>query len=463
VIPLSLAEVAAATGGRLDGVPDPGAAICGAVVVDSRQVSPGALFVALPGERVDGHDFAAAAVRAGAAAVLAERPVGSPAVVVADGVVALARLARAVFDRRAAGGDLRVVGVTGSSGKTGTKDLLAALLPPLGETVAPAGSFNNEIGLPLTVCRLTASTRFLVLEYSARGLGHIAALCAVASPDVAVELNVGTAHLGEFGTREAIARAKAELVDALPTAGVAVLNADDPATLAMGRRTGARVVTFGRAAAADVRATDVRLDPSGRPAYTLHTSHGSAPVRLGQYGEHLVSNSLAAAAVAVELGASPADIAAGLAAARPASRWRMEVTETPDGVTVVNDAYNANPESMRAALRALVAMAAGRRSWAVLGEMAELGPAAAAEHAATGRLAAQLGVRRLLVVGPAAAGIAAGAAGAGLAASAVSDVEGALGLLRSELAPGDVVLVKASRAAGLERVAAGLLTHVVPA
>jgi len=463
VIPLSLAEVAATTGGRLDGVRDPGRAVTGAVVVDSRLVAAGSLFVALAGERVDGHDYAVAAVRGGAVAVLAQRPVGVPAVVVPDGVAALGRLARAVLDRRAAAGGLRVVGITGSSGKTGTKDLLAALLAPLGETVAAVGSFNNEIGLPLTVCRLRPATRFLVLEYSARGRGHIAALCEVAPPDLAVELNVGTAHLGEFGTRAAVAAAKGELVAALPSTGVAVLNADDPRTLAMRRDTAAKVVTFGLTSDADVRATDVRLDGSGRPAYTLRTPAGSAPVQLAQYGEHLVSNSLAAAAVALELGAAPAKVAAGLAAARPASRWRMEVTKSPYGVTVVNDAYNANPDSMRAALRALAAMSAGRRSWAVLGEMAELGRAAAAEHAQIGRLAAELGIQRLVVVGAGAADIAAGAADNGLRATAAGDVETAVALLRAELAPGDVVLVKASRAVGLERVAAGLLAGAVPA
>ncbi len=463
MIPLSLAEVAAATGGRLDGGADPGRTVAGSVVVDSRLVGAGSLFVALPGERADGHDFAVGAVRSGAAAVLATRPVGVPAVLVADAVVALARLARAVLDRRRAAGRLQVVGVTGSSGKTGTKDLLAALLTPMGETVAPAGSFNNEIGLPLTVCRLTGATRFLVLEYSARALGQIAALCAVAPPDVAVELNVGTAHLGEFGDRATIARAKGELVEALPAAGLAVLNADDPATLAMAGRTAARVVSFGRDPSADVRATEVRLDDRGRASYTLRTPAGSAPVRLPQHGEHVVSNSLAAAAVAVELGATAEQVAARLGAARPASRWRMEVTETADGVLVVNDAYNANPESMRAALRALAAMSAGRRSWAVLGEMAELGPAAGAEHAAVGALVAQTGVDRLVVVGTRAEGIAGGAAGAGLEPRRVADVEAAVSLLRSELAAGDVVLVKASRAAGLERVAEGLLASGVAA
>ncbi|MGI8683250.1 MAG: UDP-N-acetylmuramoyl-tripeptide--D-alanyl-D-alanine ligase [Mycobacteriales bacterium] len=462
MIPLTLTEVAAAAGGRLAGVPDPDRPVTGTVVVDSRLVRLGDLFVALPGERVDGHAFAAAAVRSGAVAVLASRAVGVPAVVVPRTVAGLGRLAHEVLSRRTATGDLTVVGITGSSGKTGTKDLLASLLAPLGDTVVPAGSFNNEIGLPLTVCRITPTSRFLVLEYSARGLGQIAALCRVAPPRVGVELNVGTAHLGEFGSRSAIARAKTELVEALPADGVAVLNADDATTLAMRAATTARVLTFGRSAAADVRATGVRLDAAGRASYTLHTPVGSALVRLAQHGEHLVANSLAAAAVAVELGARPSAVAAGLATARPASRWRMEVRETPDGVTVVNDAYNANPESMAAALRALAAMSAGRRSWAVLGEMAELGPASVEEHEVVGRLVADLGIDRLVVVGPAAGPIDAVAAAAGRRSESVPDVATAVELLRSQLRPGDVVLVKASRAAGLERVAGALVPVGVP-
>lgn len=455
---MSLAELAAAVSGRLDAVADDRRAVTGSVTVDSRSVGPGDLFVAVRGERVDGHGFAAAAVGAGAVAVLAERPVGAPAVVVPDPVSALGRLAAVVLERRRADGGLAVVGVTGSSGKTGTKDLVATLLARLGPTVAPPASFNNVIGLPLTVCRVSSSTRFLVLEYSARAIGHIAALCRIAPPDVGVELNVGTAHLGEFGSREAIARAKAELVEALPPAGLALLNADDPRTLAMAGRTAARVRTFGRTPAADVRAVAVRLD-AGRPAYRLETRAGSAPVRLGLVGEHLVANSLAAAAVAIEYGATPDQVAADLAAARPVSRWRMEVTDLPDGTTVVNDAYNANPESMAAALRALAAMGGGgeRRTWAVLGEMAELGEDADALHAAVGRLAGSLGVRRLVVVGPAAAAIHSAAVDAGVASTLVPDVGPAVSLLRSEVGAGDIVLVKASRAAALERVAAGLV------
>lgn len=472
MIPLTLAEVAAATSGRLSGVADPQARVDGAVEVDSRRVGPGGLFVAVAGDRADGHHFAAGAVEAGAVAALTDRPLpGVPCVVVADTVVALGRLATAVLQRA----PVTVAGVTGSSGKTTTKDLLASVLAAHGETVAPAGSFNNEVGLPLTVLRTTPTTRFLVLEYSARGIGHIATLTRMAPPRLAAVLNVGTSHLGEFGSREAIATAKGELVEALPADGVAVLNADDPAVAAMASRTAARVVTVGESASADVRAEGVDVDGSGRASYELvvgpavgggpgsgagGTVPGRARVHLQLVGEHQVGNSLAAAALALELGLDLSAVAVALSAARPASRWRMEVTERADGVTVVNDAYNANPDSVRAALKALVTMARGRRSWAVLGTMAELGEASGDEHDAIGRLAVRLDVDRLVVVGQEAARMHAGAVlegSWGRESVHVADIDAAVALLREELAPGDVVLVKASRSAGLERVADALL------
>lgn len=455
MIPLTLAEVAAATGGTLADVADPAVRVTGDVELDSRRIAPGGLFVALAGERVDGHEHAAGAVAAGAVAVLAARPVGVPAVVVPDVPAALAALATAVLARLPA---VTVVGITGSSGKTSTKDLLAQLLARLGPTVAPPGSFNNELGHPYTVLRCTAETRYLVLEKSMRGIGHIAALTRIARPHIGVVLNVGSAHIGVVGSKEGIARAKGELVEALPADGVAVLNADDPLVAAMAGRTRARVVPVGQAAAAQVRAEDVRLDAAGRAAYRLVSPAGTAAVTLGVHGEHQVANSLAAAAVALELGMSPSGVAAGLAEARPLSQWRMEVTERADGVLVVNDAYNANPESMAAALRALRTMSRGRRAWAVLGPMGELGADAPAEHAAVGRLARSLGVDRLLVVGAEAEPIhTAHEDGWAGRSEHVPDVAAAVEHLRAELRPSDVVLVKASRAAGLERVALALL------
>lgn len=465
MIALSLAEIANITGGRPHDIPDPSVRISGPVVIDSRQVEPGSLFAAFDGEHVDGHDYAGRAIAAGAAAVLAARPVGVPAIVVPDVEKALGALARAVVERL--GTD--VVALTGSAGKTSTKDLIAQVLQAHAPTVWTPGSLNNEIGLPLTALKATEDTRHLVLEMGARGIGHIAYLTGLTPPRIGLVLNVGTAHIGEFGGREQIAQAKGELVEALPSeaeGGIAVLNADDLLVRAMSARTKARMVLFGEAEDADVRATEVRMAPGGQPAFTLHTPTGCSDVTLRLYGEHHVSNALAAAAVAHVLGMSVEEIATALSGAGTLSRWRMEVTERADGVTIVNDAYNANPESMRAALRALAAMggaarANGGRTWAVLGPMAELGDASLAEHDAVGRLAVRLNVSRLVAVGGREASwLQLGAYNEGSwgeESVLVSDAQAAVDLLRSELRPGDVVLVKASRSIGLERVALALL------
>ena len=491
MIPMTLARIAEVVGGRLSEVPDPDAEVTATVEFDSRKVTAGGLFVALPGARVDGHAHAAAAVASGAVAVLAARPVGVPAVVVdpvpvaepsramalehdRDGsgaavLAALGALARAVVDELTATG-VTVVGVTGSAGKTSTKDLLAAVLAPLGPVVAPPGSFNNELGHPWTALRADAATRSLVLEMSARGRGDIAALAAVAPPRIGVVLNVGTAHLGEFGSRDAIAIAKGELVEALPTAdagGVAVLNADDPLVAAMASRTRARVVAVGRSSAAQIRASDVTLDAAARARFTLHTPVGSRPVALSVHGEHQVGNALAAVAVALERGVDLGTAVAALGAAESVSARRMEVRERADGITVVNDSYNANPDSMRAGLKALVSMAKSgrdgeRRSWAVLGEMAELGPEAVVEHDAIGRFAVRLDVSRLIVVGTGrtARAMHQGAVMEGSwgeESMLVPDAAAAAAVLESELAPGDVVFVKASQAVGLWQVADAVL------
>ncbi|MFE9101440.1 UDP-N-acetylmuramoyl-tripeptide--D-alanyl-D-alanine ligase [Actinomadura geliboluensis] len=457
MIPLPLATIAEITGGALHGPPD--VVVSGPVVIDSRAVEPGALFAAFKGERADGHDFAAGALAAGAAAVLAQRPVEGPCVVAADVQEALGRLARGLLERLP---DLTVIAVTGSAGKTSTKDLIAQVVGRAGPTVHPPGSFNNEIGLPLTALRADAGTRHLVLEMGARGIGHIAYLTGIARPDVGVVLNVGTAHVGEFGGRENIARAKGEIVEAVPPGGTAVLNADDPLVAAMASRTRGEVVTFGRGPDAVVRATGETLDEQGRARFTLVTPEGSAPVALRLHGSHAVPNALAAAAAARAAGLAPDAVAEALSAAVPVSRWRMEVTERPDGVTVVNDAYNANPDSTLAALDVLVHMARGRRAFAVLGEMAELGDASVAEHAKIGQHVARSGIAGLVVVG---ANAAAMAEGAGQVASwtgecvQVDDVGAAVAVLSERLAPRDVVLVKGSRVAGLERVAEALLAE----
>ncbi|MFC1227525.1 MULTISPECIES: UDP-N-acetylmuramoyl-tripeptide--D-alanyl-D-alanine ligase [Streptomyces] len=457
MIALSLAEIAEVVGGQTYDIPDPSVPVTGPVVRDSREVVPGGLFVAFAGERVDGHDFAAAVVEAGAVAVLASRPVGVPAIVVEDVQSALGALARHVVRRLGA----TLVALTGSAGKTSTKDLIAQVLRRKAPTVFTPGSLNNEIGLPLTALTATEETRFLVLEMGARGIGHIRYLAGLTPPRIGLVLNVGTAHIGEFGGREQIALAKGELVEALPGDGTAILNADDPLVRAMASRTKAKVLLFGESDEADVRAENVRLTDSGQPSFRLHTPSGASDVTMRLYGEHHVSNALAAAAVAHELGMSADEIALALSEAGSLSRWRMEVTERPDGVTVVNDAYNANPESMRAALRALAAMGKGRRTWAVLGKMAELGDEALAEHDAVGRLAVRLNVSKLVAVGGReAAWLQLGAYNEGSWGEEsvhVSDAQAAVDLLRSELRQGDVVLVKASRSVGLESVAQALL------
>lgn len=464
MIGLSVADVCAAVEGVASGIDDR-ASITG-VTVDSRAVAAGDLFVAIAGERVDGHDFAADAVRGGATCVLASRALSDavgaplPCIVVDDPVAALGRLASWYRRERLS---CTVVGITGSSGKTSTKDLVARVLSSAAPTVSARGSFNTEVGLPLTVLGADADTRFLVLEMGMRGEGHIAYLVGLMNPDIGVVLNVGTAHLEMLGSREAIARAKSEMVRDLPPTAIAVLNRDDPAVRAMADITAAEVLTFGEAPDADLRATDVRVDDAARPSFTLTDTRTdeAMPVSLLLSGEHHVSNACAAAAVGRAAGLSMEQIADALRAAEPDSRWRMEVRVAPAGFTVINDAYNANPESMRAALKSLAAMAAGRRTWAVLGEMRELGEASMEEHDAIGRLAVRLDISRLVCVGAATRVMHLGASSEGSWGEEsihVPDVDAAIALLREQVRPDDVVLVKASRSIGLERVAEALLS-----
>lgn len=464
MIPLSLQRIATVTGGHLVPAQAADVEVHAAVVTDSREVEPGSLYIARVGEHADGHDYLEAAVAAGAVAAVTNREVpGVPCVVVADTELAFARIGREVVDRCTAAGGLKIVGITGSSGKTSTKDLMAQVISTLGPTIAPIASYNSEIGVPLTVCRLTEQTEYLIAEMGASGIGHIEYLTKVAPPQIGVVLNVGTAHLGEFGGRDAIATAKSELVKALPAgsdlggnAGLAVLNADDPVVAAMAQVTPARVVRVGvidadhRNKDLDVYAEAVRLDGRGRASFTL-VIPGADPVEvsLRLHGPHHVHNALAVAAVAAEWGMSAPDIATSLAQAEPQSRWRMEVHELPGDVTLVNDAYNANPDSMRAAILALGAMRAGGRTIAVVGEMRELGEESETEHRGIGVLAAQQGVDVLIAVG---AGAAAVAEGYGHRAGQVyrtSDADSAESLLRDVLGPGDVVLLKSSRDSGL--------------
>lgn len=496
---MTLADIAEAVGGRLVDADDAQVQVTGGVEFDSRKVGPGGLFVALKGASSDGHEFAEAALAQGAVAVLAARPVGGPAIVVAprpdlvvDGSAAFAHdadgsgaavlealgaLAKASVAGLVAGHGLDVIGVTGSSGKTSTKDLIASVLAPLGSVVAPPGSFNNELGHPWTALRADAETRYLVLELSARGIGHIRTLAQIAPPRIGVVLNVGTAHLGEFGSQAAIAQAKGELVEALPAAadgGVAVLNADDPLVAAMASRTTARVVLVGQSTKADVRATGVRLDGQARASFTLECAAGSVDVTLAVHGEHQIGNALSAAAVALECGADLAQIADALKGSGPASARRMDVRTRADAVTIINDSYNANPDSMRAAIRAMVTMARSepehgvplpargkRKTWAILGEMGELGPDAVVEHDALGRFAVRMDVEKIICVGTnrAMRALHQGAVMEGSwadEAALLPDFAAAVDLLRAELEPGDIVLVKASQAVGLWRVAEAL-------
>ncbi len=470
MIELTASEVAQATGGRL--AADPDVRVTGPVVADSRLVEPGALFAAIPGAKVDGADFAAGAVADGAALVLAAREIeGLPVVVVDDVAVALGALARAVLERlRAANPGVKVFSITGSAGKTTTKDLLGQLVAGEdGDTIAPKGSFNSEVGLPLTVLRGTPATRKFVLELGADKPGDIRYLASMVRPQIAIILMVGTAHIEFFGSQDAIADAKAEVLEGLAPGGTAVLNADDERVVALAPRAtgrGHRVVTFGRVPTADVRAEDVTVDATGRASFTLRVRGRVAaagevaddlrlPVSLRLVGEHHVSNALAAATAAILAGTAPAVVAERLSAAEPGSPHRMAVTERPDGITVVDDAYNANPESMRAALRSLAVMAGReRRSVAVLGEMRELGDNARVAHHEIGLLAVRLNIKLLVVVGDGAYHIHEGALQEGSWGEEsvfVPDLDAARTVLAEQLRPGDVVLVKASNGAGLWR------------
>jgi UDP-N-acetylmuramoyl-tripeptide--D-alanyl-D-alanine ligase len=387
-------------------------------------------------------------------------------VLVADARAALQELARVLLARRRAmRSPLTVVAVTGSQGKTTAKDMLARVLADGAPTVATAGSFNNELGLPLTVLRTEALTRYLVLEMGARGAGHLAELCAIAPPEVSLVLNVGKAHIGEFGSQAQIAAAKGELVEALPPDGAAVLNLDDPLVAAMADRTDAQVWTFGGSAHADVRLGKVQVDDLGRAAFDLTHDGRTEHVALRLLGRHQATNAAAVTATALAAGRPFDRIAASLRSIDHLSRWRMQLLEGPDGLVVVNDAYNANPDSMRAALETLASMgSSGRRTVAVLGEMRELGVEGAEEHREVGRLADRLGIDVVVVVGSGAQGIyeaLVALRGDDDRTRHVSTTRQAGEWLSENVAGSDVVLVKASRAARLEQVADMLMGEPV--
>lgn len=457
MIPLTLKEIADVVGGTVHGNTVTGPTVTGPVVIDSREVTAGALFAAIVGTRSDGHDFAPAVYSAGAAAVLGSRPVDGPCVVVDDVVTALTTLAVFVRERLSP----VVVGLTGSVGKTTTKDLLAQILEREGPTVATSRSFNNEIGLPLTILRADRLTRYLVLEMGAAKPGDITHLVRVGRPQTGMVLNVGPAHVLTMGGIDGVAKTKAEMVRNLPAAaegGCALLNADDERVAAMASQTSAAVTYYGTGPDAVVRARDVTLDATGHASFTLHTPTGQAPVRLGLPGEHQVANALAAACAADSAGVPADRIAAALSGAAPRSPGRFEIKERSDGVTLIDDAYNANPASTRAAIRTLAMMAAGRRTIAVLGEMMHQAEGSIHHHEAIGALAGTLGIDVLVAVGRGEApdAMAAAAREAGVSVHTVPDGDAAITLLRESLRPADVVLVKASSMVGLSAVAAAL-------
>ena len=454
MIAFTLTEVASVLGGRLLSAPDGDELVSGEVHTDSRKVVPGSIFYALPGEVTDGHLFAAKAVENGAVLLVVERELelDVPQVLVPDGVAALAALAREVVARVRAKGELKVVAVTGSNGKTTTKNMLRAVLEGEGPTVAPWGSFNNHVGAPISMLAIDYSTRYLIVEMGASAIGEIAQLISIVTPDVGIVLKVGLAHVGEFGGPDAVETAKAEMVTDLPESAVAVLNADDPRVVRMAARTAAAIVWFGLAGSADVRADDIEASASGTE-FTLEAAGIQRRVRLKILGEHHVMNALATIAAARSLGVPPELSVPAIEALVRAERWRMEVLEREDGVVVINDAYNASPDSMAAALKTLAQITRdGQRSVAVLGEMAELGEYADEEHDRIGRLVVRLNVQKLIVVGHNARHIhnAAGLEGSWDGESVlVGTADEAYDLLRDQLRFGDVVLVKSSGSAEL--------------
>jgi len=431
-------ELAAATGGTVVG---DDVAVEG-VSTDSRSIAAGQLFVPLVDHR-DGHDYIGDAVAAGAPAYLTAGPIipGATAVVVGDPAAALVSIGKRSRDRL---GD-RVVGITGSVGKTTVKDLTAAALGRAYRTWASAKSFNNEIGVPLTLANAPDGTEAVVVEMGARGPGHIGSLCRFARPTVGLVTRVGQAHTEQLGGLDGVAAAKAELVESLPAGGTAVLNADDPRVAAMGGRTEARVLLYGLFSG-EVRATDVTMDELARPAFWVRTAAGSAEVRLQLHGHHQVSNAAGAIAAALALEVPLEAAVAGVSGVGP-PEWRMSIRRLGSGAVVVDDSYNANPTSVRAALDALAAIE-GERRIAVLGEMAELGPTSDDDHRKIAEDAAALGIELLAYR---------------TAAFGTEPVDDRPGLLRriGRLGPTDVVLVKGSRAAQMEKVVE-MLTDPAP-
>ncbi len=458
MIALTLSHISRVLGGtlRLAGSDTPDSLVQGTVDTDSRHIGPGDIFVAKPGEATDGHLFVDTAVAAGAALAIVERPVAADVsqIVVPDAVAALADLAREVVATVRARGDLRIVGITGSNGKTTTKNMLARILEPAGETVSPRASFNNEVGAPLTMLRVRDDTRFLVSEFGASAPGEIARLAGLVQPDIGIVLMVGMAHAGGFGGIEATFHAKSELVRALRPGGLAILNVDDARVRDMApiaAERDAAVRWFGHSPEAHVRASDVEVTADGT-RFTLTVDGAAYPVMLRVLGAHHVMNALAAVAAATALGIDPADSVARLEQVEIAERWRMQPLGS-DRIRIINDAYNASPDSMTAALRTLAQITApDERMVAVLGAMSELGEFAGEEHDRIGELAVRLRIPRIVVIGAEARRMYIAAIAEGSwsdEAVFFADADQAYDYLMQELRDGDRVLVKSSNSAGL--------------
>ncbi|MFP5224122.1 MAG: UDP-N-acetylmuramoyl-tripeptide--D-alanyl-D-alanine ligase [Actinomycetota bacterium] len=444
MIGVTLAEIAAILGASSQGF-DADAMVTG-VRIDSRQVQPGDLFIAIKGERSDGARFVDAALEAGAVAAVTTDE-GPNRITVSEPENVLWAIAGDQRVRTSA----TVIAITGSAGKTLTKDLLAAALATQCLVKATRANMNNEFGVPLTICSVEEDTDALVVEVGARGVGHIEQLMPLVRPDVSVVLNVGSAHVGEFGGLERTALAKSELVRGLGPDGVAVLNLDDPRTSAM-RELAQRVITFGEHPDAQVRMTGVRIDESGRAELSVLIEGTGFDARLPLPGAHLASNALAALAVVWELGLDVQQAADALATATTTS-GRMQIYEV-GGRSILDDSYNASPESMAAGLKTLATFNGRRPTWAVLGAMLELGDRSLEEHDRIGRLATRLGISRLIVVGDAAAPILHAARHEGMSpedATGAADIDDALGQLQ-QMPDGAVILVKASRSVGLDRI-----------
>ena len=451
---LTLSDVARITGGTLHGDGD---IVVTGVATDSQAVSRGDLFCAIVGERVDGHAFAGDAFAAGAVAVLGTSEVAGPCVVLEttqklDAVIfALGELAK--HERSLLSG-ANIIGITGSSGKTSTKDIIGQVISHAGRTQSPAGSPNNELGLPLTLLQAPHDTRNFVLEMGMRGIGHISYLCDIARPTISVVTNVGLAHVSEVGDIEGIARAKSEIVLALDSDGCAILNADDERVAAMAQLAVCQVMTYGLAENADVKVSDLVINPDGTSTFILTYRDSSVHVNLPLMGQHNVSNAAAAAAVGLRVGMSLVDIAKALSSVTVMSKWRMERHDLPNGITLINDAYNANPDSMKAAFKTLSDFETSGSKWAVIAAMHELGPTSDSQHEALGKLAADLGIDHLVVIGELAKPAMESAIAGGIDAVWLPEISQASDYIGQKVAAHDVMLFKASRSEGLERLAA---------